>query len=112
MEKCVLYDIIINMKKLPKFLEKYFWDVDFGKVSLQKFRLDIIRRILNYGDEKAVAWMFKNFKTAEMKYAVSHLRGYSRKSANYWAFVLGLPKEEVLCLKKHSSSQQKTIWPY
>lgn len=100
------------MKKLPGFLKKYFWDVDFGKADLQKHRLDIIRRILNYGDEKAVTWMYKNFKTREMKFALSHLRGYSQKSANYWAFVLGLPKEEVLCLKKRSSSQQKTIWLY
>jgi len=100
------------MKKIPKFLKKYFWDVEFNKIELKKHRVYILRRILEFGDEKAVAWMWKNFKKTEIKYILSHFRGYSQKSANYWALLLNMDRKEVLCLKKHSSKEQKKIWPY
>jgi len=43
------------MKKLPRFLNKYFWDVEFEKIDLQKRRVYVLKRILEYGDERAVA---------------------------------------------------------
>jgi len=100
------------MRKLPKFLDKYFWDVEFKGINLQKHRVYILKRILEYGDEKAVIWMWKNFKKAEIKDVLSNFRGYTQKSANFWALVLDIPREEVLCLKKHSSKEQKRIWHY
>ena len=100
------------MRKLPKFLEKYFWDVEFEKIVLEKRRVYVLRRILEYGDEEAVAWMWKNFKESEIKNVLSNYRGYSQKSANFWALLLNVPSEEVLCLKKYSSKDQKRIWPY
>ncbi len=100
------------MKKIPQFLKKYFWDVQFEKINLQKNREYILRRILDCGDEKAVAWMYANFEKSEIKNALSNFRGYSQKSANYWALMLGVPKEKVLCLKRHSSKEQRTFWPH
>ena len=100
------------MEKIPKFLKKYFWDVEFNKIDLKKNRTYILRRILEFGDEKAVAWMWKNFKKTEIKYVLSHFRGYSQKSANYWALLLNMDRKEVLCLKRPSSKEQKRIWPY
>lgn len=100
------------MKKLAKFLKKYFWEIDFDKLDFQKHRLYVLNRILNYGDEKAIAWMWKNFKNSEIKYALSNFRDFSQKSANFWALILNLPREEVLCLKGLSLKGQKTIWPY
>lgn len=100
------------MKKLPGFLKKYFWDVEFKKIDPKKSKIYVIRRILDYGDEKAVTWMYKNFKKSEMKNALSNFRGYSQKSANYWALILDIPKEEVLCLKKRSLRERRIFWPY
>ncbi len=100
------------MKVLPKFLKGYFWDVDFKKICPEKNRLFILKRILNYGDEKAVNWMHKNFGDSEIKYALSNFRGYSRKSANYWVLVLGVPRGKVLCLKELSLKEPRTFWPY
>ena len=100
------------MKKLPKFLKKYFWDVEFEKIDLERKGVYVLRRILNYGDEKAVAWMYKNFKKSEIKNSLANFRGYSQKSANYWALILKMPREEVLCLKKRSSKEPRTFWPY
>ena len=100
------------MKKLPEFLKKYFWDVEFKKIDLEKNKIYVLRRILNYGDEKAVTWMYKNFKKPEIKNVLSNFLGYSQKSANYWALILDIPKEEVLCLKKRSLRELRTFWPY
>lgn len=100
------------MEKLPEFLRKYFWDVEFENVTLEKNKVYVLRRILEYGDKKAVAWMWKNFEESEIRNALSKFRGYSQKSANFWALLLDIPSEEVLCLRKHSSEEQERIWPY
>ena len=100
------------MKRLPEFLKKYFWDVVFEKIDLEKNKEYILKRILNYGDEKAVDWMYNNFKKSEIKNTLSNFRGYSQKSANYWALMLDVPKKEVLCLKNPLSKGQRTFWPY
>jgi hypothetical protein len=98
------------MKRLPLFLKKYFWDIDFKQPSLPKHRIYILRRILEYGDAQAVSWMENNFDRLEIVNALTEFRGYSRKSANFWAFALEIPKEEVLCLKKPSLKAPKAHW--
>ena len=100
------------MKKLPLVLKKYFWDVEFEKIGLKKHKIYILKRILEYGDEEAVRWMWKNFKKGDLKNALSNFRGYSLKTANFWALILGMPRKEVLCLRKHSSKAPRTFWPY
>lgn len=100
------------MKRLPKFLKEYFWDVDFNKLDFVERKIYILKRILEYGDEKAVAWMWKNFKKQEIRQSLTGFRSYSQKSANFWALILGVPKGKILCLRKHSPGLLKTIWPY
>ncbi len=100
------------MKKLPLFLKGYFWDVDFRKINLQDHRVYVLKRILEYGDKEAVNWMWKNFKKREIKYALCNFRGYSQKSANFWAFILGVKKEDVKCLSRSFRETQKQFWPY
>ncbi len=100
------------MKKLPEFLKGYFWDVDFGKINLDHRRVYVLKRILEYGDEKAVGWMWKNFKKSEIKNTLCNFRGYSQKSANFWAFILNIKKEDVKCLSRSFREIQKQFWPY
>lgn len=100
------------MISLPEYLRRYFWDVSFEKIDLEKSRVFVLKRVLEYGNEEAVRWMWKHFKKSEVKDTLSRFRGFSRKTANYWATVLEIPKEEVLCLKKRSLEEPKTIWPY
>jgi hypothetical protein len=100
------------MNRLPVSLKKYFWDVDFEKIDFNKSGVYILRRILEYGDERAVAWMWKNFGRDEIKDALCRYRGFSRKSANFWAMMLDIPKDEVLCLREPSAKGRKKIWPY
>lgn len=97
---------------MPAFLKKYFWDVNFGKIDLDNRRIYVLKRILEYGDEKAVRWMWKNFTKAEIKDILYHYRGLSFKSANFWAFIVNVKKEDVKCLQRRLSKEQMTAWPY
>lgn len=95
----------------PKFLKKYFWDIDFEKLKVDKRRQFVLKRILEYGDEKAVNWMAGNFSKAE----VSHLLSFARiepKSANFWAVMLGIDRRKILCLSKPYLKIRETHWPY
>ena len=100
------------MKNLPKFLEEYFWDVDFAQVDLDKNRIYILKRLLEYGNMKAIRWLRKIFKTSEIRETICSARGFSRKTANFWAVLLDIPRENILCLKKRSSKAPKIFWPY
>jgi hypothetical protein len=95
----------------PVFLKKYFWDIDFNRLDRRKSKLFILKRILEYGDEKAAAWMLKNFRRADIARFLSFAR-IEPKSANFWSLVLGIKKEKVLCLGKRYLATRKKIWPY
>lgn len=96
----------------PKFLKKYFWDIDFAKLDMKTHSQYVLERILEYGDEKAVRWMEKNFTKDEVADILFHFRGLSPKSANYWAVILGIDRREVLCLQKPYLERRRMHWPY
>ena len=100
------------MKRLPPMLKKYFWDVEFEKINLEKRRIYILRRILEYGDESAISWMWRNFTKAEIKNILYNYRDLSLKSANFWAVIVNAKKEDVKCLKRRLSKGLMTAWPY
>ena len=100
------------MKRPPKFLKKYFWEIDFDKMEFEDRKVYILKRILEYGDEDAVRWIWKNFKGEEMKDVLCNFRDYSLKTANFWALILGVPKERVKCLQKSYLERRKIFWPY
>jgi len=100
------------MNKLPASLKKYFWDVEFKNIDLNNRKVYVLKRILEYGDEKAVAWMWKNFTESEIKHILYHYRGLSFKSANFWAVIVNARKEDVICLKRRLSKELMTAWPY
>lgn len=102
----------MTMKKLPEFLREYFWDVEFDKINFKNRKVYILKRILEYGNEKAITWMWGNFKKSEIKDTLSNFRGYSLKTANFWAFVLNIKKENVKCLNRSFQETQKQFWPY
>lgn len=100
------------MEKLPGFLEKYFWDVEFEKIDLEKRRIYVLRRILEHGDGEAIRWMWENFTDSEIKHILYNYRDLSFKSANFWAVIVGVKKEDVKCLKRRLSKELMTAWPY
>ena len=100
------------MELIPKFLKKYFWDVDFPKLDKKNYSQFIIERILEYGDERAIKWMRENFKLNQIKNVLQQSKNLSRKSANFWRFIFSLNKNKILCLRKSFQEKQKLIWRY
>jgi hypothetical protein len=58
------------VKKLPEFINKYFWDAEFEKIDLQKHRVCVLRRILEYGDDVA----HRGDLCEEFRYQLSHIK--------------------------------------
>jgi hypothetical protein len=100
------------MKKPPKFLRQYFWEIDFESLDVDKYPGYVIKRILEYGDERAIRWMGKNFNLNEIKEIVHNTRDLSPKSAYFWAVVLNIEKKGVRCLSRDFRKIYRTIWPY
>ncbi|MBU4298826.1 hypothetical protein KJ636_02190 [Patescibacteria group bacterium] len=103
---------ISSNKPCPEFLRKYFWDINFKKLDAEKYPYYVIERILEYGDEKAVKWMMDNFRKSQIKHTLMKRRGISKKSAVYWALILNIQKEKILCLNKRYQSRFEKTWPY
>lgn len=95
---------------LPLKFKKYFWDTDFKKIDIKKNAFCIIERLLEYGDKEAIIWMMRNFKKSQIKQTISKKRGFSSRSANYWASIFGIPKNKILCLKRSYQKMQKSHW--
>src|SRR3989338_5067629 len=100
------------MARLPVFLKRYFWYVDFSTVDLKKSVKDVIARVLEYGDQKAVTWLQKHFTRLEIAEVLFHHRLVSPRSANFWAVVFRLRKERIPCLQKPYLEIRKKHWPY
>ncbi len=85
---------------IPHHLHPLFWDVELWSFEPECFPEYTIGRILEYGDQAAVAWMRSVFAAPAI---VAGLRGdlrLSRKSATFWSLVYALPQSEVAALKE------------
>lgn len=100
------------MKSLPKFLKKSFWDVDFLKIGRDFHSQFIIERILEYGNEKSVNWMRRNFKPHKIKNIISKSKRLSSRSANFWSIYFKINQDKILCLKKSFQEKQSLIWKH
>jgi hypothetical protein len=99
-------------KKLPAFLKKYFWEVDFGEIDPNKHSSFIIERILELGDKKATSWLIKNFDKETIKKILCTTRKLSPKTAIFWSQILGVDKGKIRCLQKSYLQKRKSHWPY
>lgn len=72
---------------VPKRLKKYFWDTDIKGLDIQKHKKYVIERILEMGDEQAVAWLKNNFSEKEIIKVLEKNNRLSLLSLNYWNLV-------------------------
>ena len=99
-------------KKLPKFLYFYFWDTNAKEVDVQKNAKIIIERILDHGNDKAVAWLFNVYTPVKIKKVLKSTRNLSPRSATFWTNYFNLNKKEILCLKPSYLKIRRSTWPY
>lgn len=100
------------MKKIPKSFKKYFWDIDFDQLTFQKSKTFILKRILDRGDTKALKWLLQHYTKDDIRNLLLISRDLSQKTANFWAFYLGVNKRKVVCLQKPYLKMRQTHWPY
>ncbi len=98
--------------KLPASFKKYFWDVDFGKIDQKQSGAYIIHRLLDRGNDRAIKWMFKTYDKNLIKEVVTKRRGFSAKTANFWADLLDIDKRKVVCLQTPYLQMRQALWPY
>ncbi len=95
---------------MPDFLKKYFWDTDFSKLTLPKHSSFIAIRLLEYGGEDEISWLFKNVEHGIIKDTLIKSRGLSSKSLLFWSSVFGIDRSKIPWLKKSYQKMQETHW--
>lgn len=83
---------------IPSQLRTLFWDTDVDSFKPEDYPDYAIFRVLEYGDETALGWLRKTFPESEIRRVLRTERRFSRKSANFWALVFGVPFPDVAAL--------------
>lgn len=87
------------MKKLPKSMYRYFWDIDPTKLDVDLRSEYVISRLMDYGSTADVQWMQQQYGEEMIGKTLRTMRDIRRPSAYYWARRYGLPIQEVKCLQ-------------
>ena len=83
---------------IPNNLIPYFWDIETQGFDPAAYPEYSIARILELGDEESVAWMKATFAEGQIQEVVRNERRLSPKSANFWALVYDIPRQDVAAL--------------
>jgi len=83
---------------IPPSVQALFWDINLETFAPQAYPDYTIFRVLEYGDPAAVEWLRQMFPEAEIRRVLMTERRLTRKSANFWALVYGVPHGEVAAL--------------
>jgi hypothetical protein len=86
---------------LPEFLRSFFWDVDFERLRVEGHERYIIERVLEYGDDRSIRWLWRTFGPSAVARVVRRSRRISPNTANLWALVLDIPRGQIRCFSKH-----------
>jgi len=84
---------------IPQYLQTLFWDTNLDNFDPLAFPTYTIGRILEYGNQDAIAWLKDTFSDTQIMDVVRTERRLSRRSANFWALVYGLSPDQVAALK-------------
>ncbi len=83
---------------IPQHVRPLFWEIEVDEFDPISYPRYTIGRVLEWGDERAYAWLKEIFAEAEIKDVVLRERRLTRRSANFWSLVYGLPRDEVEAL--------------
>lgn len=75
---------------IPEEFRKYFWDVAFDDLSLEKYPRFIAERILNYGDLKGIKWLLAVIDKDFIRSVIMSSRNLNPKTKNYWQLMLSI----------------------
>jgi hypothetical protein len=84
---------------IPQDLRPLFWDTNLDNFNPVSYPAYTIARVLEYGDDKAIAWLRDTFSETQIVEVLRTKRRLSRKSANFWALIYHIPSEEIAALR-------------
>ena len=84
---------------IPQYLHTLFWDTNLDNFDPLAFPTYTIGRILELGNQDAIAWLKDTFSDTQIIDVVRTERRLSRRSANFWALVYDLSPDQVAALK-------------
>lgn len=84
---------------IPLNLLVLFWGTNRDTFDPLAYPDYTIGRVLEYGDKEAVAWVQHAFTEGQIVEVIKNERRLSRRSANFWALVYGLHRDQVAALK-------------
>lgn len=79
----------VTQKPIIAFRQALFWDVDPKTIDPEKNAVYVIERILDFGDDKEVQWMWKRYSKKQMGDVLARPRcQVMDKSRALWSLLL------------------------
>lgn len=89
----------VQNKPKPKFSEYLFWDIDIESFDIDKYPIQTIERILQYGTWEDWKKILEYYGIEKIKEEVVKIRSLDKKTLNYISIITNLPKTEFKCYK-------------
>lgn len=83
---------------IPGHLRLMFWDANVDAFDPTAYPAYSIERVLEFGDEEAVAWLRRTFTHAQILDVLRTNRHLTPISANFWALLFGVDRQDVAAL--------------
>lgn len=80
---------------MPNEFKKYFWDVNFKELDIEKNKQYIISRLYSYGNLKAIKWIKETYTSKDIKNVAKNSRNLKPLVANYLRQQYNLKKEDM-----------------
>ena len=71
-----------------KFRQSLFWDTNPDKIDIQKNAQYIIERVLDFGNDAEVSWLWKTYDKSLLRDTVSKSRSLMPESKKLWTLLL------------------------
>lgn len=70
------------------FRQSLFWDIDPKTLNIKKHAVYIIERILDFGRDKEVKWLWRTYSQPQIKKVVSSSRTLNQRTKTLWSLLL------------------------
>jgi hypothetical protein len=84
---------------IPRHFRSLFWDTNLEEFDPVAYPVYTIERVLEHGDEEALAWLLTIFNKDRIREVLRTDRHLSVRSANFWALFFEVPAADVAALR-------------
>ncbi|MEG1008632.1 MAG: hypothetical protein RSE41_08545 [Clostridia bacterium] len=76
-------------------LRPFFWDIKFDTLDLNKNKQFIIARLMSFGNDECVKWMYKYYTEEDIISCAKNSRQFTKQAAYFLKNVYNLKEEEM-----------------